>query len=165
MHTKIIQKMIEVNKNDPKRINHALKVFALTSLIADAEIEDSFKRECAVIASILHDIGIHAAEEKYNSNAGKYQEIEGPLIARRILESLHYSELIIARVCFLIAKHHTYNADFGIDHQTLIEADLIVNLDEEKTKESAYHTAMEKRFKTETGKMVLTMMIPDINRQ
>ena len=164
MHTTIIQKMIEVNKNDPKRINHALKVFALTKVIAENEIKDPFKKDCALIAAVLHDIGIHAAEEKYHSNAGKYQEIEGPLIARRILEKLNYNELIIARVCFLIAKHHTFTADFGIDHQALIEADLIVNLNEENASESAFKGALDRRFKTETGKAILMKMIPEKNR-
>ena len=159
MYTKIIDKMMEVNQNDPRRINHALKVFALALLISENEILDQFQKECAVVTSILHDIGIHAAEEKYHSNAGKYQEIEGPLIARRILESIGYDELLIARVCFLIAKHHTYSADFGIDHQVLIEADLIVNLDEEDTPAKTFEKTKEKLFKTITGKQILDRML------
>ena len=39
-------------------------------------------------AAVLHDIGIREAERKHGSSAGKYQEVEGPPIARRILEKL-----------------------------------------------------------------------------
>jgi len=35
-------------------------------------------------ASILHDVGIKAAEEKHGSSAGHFQELEGPEIARKI---------------------------------------------------------------------------------
>lgn len=158
MTGKIIEAMMAVNAQDAKRINHALKVFALTKTIAEVEIADTFARDCAIIASILHDIGIHTSEEKYNSSAGKYQEIEGPPIARKILNELAYPEEIIARVCFLIAKHHTYSADFGIDHQVLVEADLIVNLDEENSSETTVLKTKERRFKTETGTRLLMQM-------
>ncbi len=148
---KIIEAMIEVNAHDARRISHALKVYALTQTIAEAEIAEEFSRECAIIASILHDIGIHASEEKYQSSAGKYQEIEGPPIAREILSELDYAEDIIARVCFIIAKHHTYSADFGIDHQVLVEADLIVNLEEEKSSSETIMKTRDKLYKTPTG--------------
>jgi hypothetical protein len=78
-------------------------------------------------AAILHDIGIHLSEKKYNSSAGKYQEIEGPAPAREMLTSLHYGETVIDRVCYLIAHHHTYINVDGIDYQLLIEADFLVN--------------------------------------
>jgi len=156
---KIIEAMVTVNEHDPKRINHAYKVYGLTQTIAEAEIEDKFTRECAIVAAILHDIGIHASEDKYHSAAGKYQEIEGPPIARSILSNLNYPEALIARVCFLIAKHHTYSADFGIDHQALIEADFIVNLYEEKSSQETIKKTRDKLFKTETGKKLLEQIL------
>ncbi len=156
---KLIEALAEINAHDAKRINHALKVYALTLVIAESEITDEFTRECAVIASVLHDIGIHASEEKYGSSAGKYQEIEGPPIAREMLSRLKYTEAVIDRVCFLIAKHHTYSADFGIDHQVLVEADLIVNLDEENSSEATALKTKDKLFKTETGKRLLMQIL------
>ena len=38
-------------------------------------------------AAILHDIGIHEAERKHGSSSGRLQELEGPPIARAILEA------------------------------------------------------------------------------
>ena len=48
------------------------------------------KGNLAVIlsAAYLHDIGIHEAERKYQSTAARYQEEEGPPIAREILIKL-----------------------------------------------------------------------------
>ena len=40
------------------------------------------------VAALTHDIGIKISEEKYNSSAGKYQEIEGPAVAQQMLERL-----------------------------------------------------------------------------
>ena len=45
-----------------------------------------------ISAAILHDIGIHKAEEKYKSSAGNYQEIEGPPIAKAIMEKLQFKK-------------------------------------------------------------------------
>ena len=39
------------------------------------------EREIVEAAALVHDIGIHAAEKKYRSAAGEYQEIEGPWLA------------------------------------------------------------------------------------
>ena len=49
-------------------------------------------------AAYVHDIGIKISEEKYNSSAGKYQEIEGPPIAEEMLTKLGYDKHVIERV-------------------------------------------------------------------
>jgi len=154
----IIREMIEINKNDFRRINHTLKVYALTKMIAEVEINDKKTRDIAVIASILHDIGIIASEKKYQSCAGKYQQIEGPPIAKEILEKHTYDSEIIDRVCYLISKHHTYNEIKGIDYQILIEADFIVNLEEDKSTLEVIKTTKEKIFKTKSGIDILNKM-------
>lgn len=82
-------------------------------------------------AAILHDIGIKVCEEKYNSANGKLQEKEGPAVAREILESLDYKN--VNRILFLIGHHHTYTNVTGMDYQILIEADFLVNFEEENT--------------------------------
>ena len=53
-------------------------------------------------AAYVHDIGIKISEEKYNSSAGKYQEIEGPPIAEEMLTKLGYDKDVIERVSYLV---------------------------------------------------------------
>jgi len=107
--------MIEYYGDDIPRINHALKVYGFASSISRNEALDSDNLEILDIAAVLHDIGIPVSEEKYNSSAGKYQEIEGPPIAREMLVKLGLKREIIDRVCFLIGNHHSYSKIDGID--------------------------------------------------
>ena len=103
------------------------------------------------IAAIMHDIGIKISEEKYNSSAGNYQEIEGPPVARKMLEGLDFDEKIIDRVCFLIGHHHTYSKIDNIDYQILVEADFLVNIYEDEIKHDSIVSIKNKYFKTKAG--------------
>ena len=111
--------------------------------------------EILCTAAVLHDIGIHAAEEKYGNCSGKYQEIEGPAPAREILSRLTTDIELIDRVCFLIAHHHTYSGIDGSDWQILLEADFIVNAYEEALKADAIRHFRDSIFKTKSGLSLL----------
>lgn len=74
---------------DTKRINHAHRVTAYAEQLLEQEEGDY---PIVIGASVLHDIGIHQAEKKYGSTSGKYQEKEGPPIARRILTRLEFGQ-------------------------------------------------------------------------
>ena len=78
----LIQEMKNVFGADQKRISHALEVLGHAERILSKEEADPLVVKAA---AILHDIGIQAAERKHGSNAGPYQEQEGPSIAREIL--------------------------------------------------------------------------------
>ena len=156
---RIIEKMIAYNGRDARRINHALKVYALTKCIAESETDDVRTILTAEAAAVLHDIGIHECEKKYNSSAGKYQEKEGPAIAKELLTGMDIPEDMLERVLYLIAHHHTYTGINGIDYQALVEADFIVNLEEEKSGEGAILAALKNIFKTETGISILKSML------
>lgn len=155
---KLIYKMIKYYSGDPKRIQHFLKVYSFASIIGREEKVDKKTQEILEIASVVHDIGIKVSEEKYNSSAGKYQEIEGPSIARDMLYSLGYSEDIIERVCYLVGHHHTYNNIQGDDYQILVEADFLVNIYEDGACIDAAINAYDRIFKTTTGKTILKDM-------
>lgn len=103
----VINEMIGYYANDPRRVNHFLKVYSFSKSIGELEKLDEETQYILEIAAIMHDIGIKISEEKYNSSAGNYQEIEGPPVAREMLEKLGFHEKIIDRVCFLIGHHHT----------------------------------------------------------
>ena len=111
--------------------------------------------EILCTAAVLHDIGIHAAEEKYGNCSGKYQEIEGPAPAREILSRLTTDKELIDRVCFLIAHHHTYSGIDGSDWQILLEADFIVNAYEDALKADAIRHFRDSIFKTKSGLSLL----------
>lgn len=151
----ILFDMIKYFKNDAKRINHAVKVHGFASTLCALEKITGIKKDVIEIAAILHDIGIKEAERKYNSSAGNYQEIEGPPIARQILEERKISKEIIDRVCYLIGNHHTYQKIDDIDFQILVEADFIVNIFEDSMNSSGIESIKNKYFKTNSGREIL----------
>ncbi len=161
MQNRVMGAMIACFGHDVRRINHALKVHAFAELIASREVDDPWTRGIVGTTALLHDIGIHEAEKKYNSTAGKFQEIEGPPIARKILSDLKVPEKSIDRVCFITGNHHTYTKIDGIDFQILVEADLLVNSYEDEMKRDAIESVGEKVFRTETGKSLLRSMYLD----
>jgi HD superfamily phosphodiesterase len=128
----ILIAMIQYFGSDVHRINHALKVYGFASAICRSENITRETIDIVEIAAILHDIGIPAAEKKYKSCIGKYQEIEGPPVAREILEKLSVRPEIVDRVCYLIGNHHTYTKIDHIDFQILVEADWLVNIHEDQ---------------------------------
>jgi HD superfamily phosphodiesterase len=120
-------------KMDFKRIGHAMRVARYAERIGKKETGN-----LAVIlaAAYLHDIGIHEAERKHGSTASKYQETEGPPIAKSILNKLAAKDELIEEVCDIIGHHHHPRAEETPNFKVLYDADLIANL-EEKQKEKA----------------------------
>lgn len=147
----VINEMIGYYANDPRRINHFLKVYSFSKSIGELEKLDEETQYILEIAAIMHDIGIKISEEKYNSSAGNYQEIEGPPVARKMLEGLGFNEKIIDRVCFLIGHHHTYGKIDNIDYQILVEADFLVNIYEDEIKQDSIISIKDKYFTTKAG--------------
>ncbi len=134
-------------KEDFKRINHARKVTEYA--------EELLKREggdytIVIGAAVLHDIGIHVAEKKHGSAAGKYQEKEGPPVARQILSRLGFEPEKIEEICGIIAHHHSpgkiTTKNFGI----LYDADWLVNLRDE------YDVQDKNKLSKIIGKVFLT---------
>lgn len=154
MINKVVNRMVEFNKGDARRINHALKVYAFAHNMGVNEgLEDTFVLD---VCAVLHDIGITVCEKKYNSAAGIYQELEGARIAKMLLADLDIDEDKLDRILFYIGNHHTYNASKNIEFQLLIEADLIVNAYEVGLDKYKIQEIKEKTFKTETGRKLLS---------
>ncbi|MBW1893703.1 MAG: HD domain-containing protein [Deltaproteobacteria bacterium] len=140
-------------KSDFKRIGHATRVARYAERIGKQEAGN-----LAVIlsAAYLHDIGIHEAERKYNSTAAKYQEQEGPPIARSILEKLGANEEMTDEVCDIVGHHHSPRPDETVNFKVLYDADLIANLEdnkkEKKTESQRLESIIEKSFLTKGGR-------------
>ncbi len=155
---KVIEAMIDYLGSDTRRINHFLKVFALAKTIGEGEGLCPEEQNLLETAAVVHDIGIKRSEEKYGSSSGKYQQIEGPGEAEKLLLRLECDKEFIDKVCFLVGHHHTYTDIDSPVYQILVEADFIVNLNEEGSAESAIRTAYVKIFRTETGKNLMKKM-------
>jgi hypothetical protein len=141
---------------DTKRIDHAFKVLHYAELIMDGERVQEEMRKVITITAILHDVGIKAAEQKYNSVAGHYQEIEGPPIARAIMLRHGEPPEVMDRVAYIIGGHHTAAKNDGLDFQIIWEADLLVNIEEDGLAKGAdkLQRIIDKNFLTVTGKSI-----------
>ena len=159
INDELIIKMTEFNAGDPKRIQHLIKVYEFAHVIGIKESLDENMLRILDIASILHDIGIRPAEEKYGRCNGKLQEKEGPEYARKMLQEFpNITKEEIDRVCFLIAHHHTYKDVKGLEYRILLEADFLVNaLEDEMDKKAIIHFR-DTVFKTKTGTYLLNTM-------
>ncbi|MBW1678649.1 MAG: HD domain-containing protein [Deltaproteobacteria bacterium] len=138
---------------DFRRIGHASRVARYAERIGKNEGGD-----LAVIltAAYLHDIGIHEAERKHNSTAAKYQEEEGPPIAKSILKKLGAPEALIDEVCDIVGHHHHPQPDETVNFKAVYDADLITNMEENRKKKppdiDRLTRTIEKSFLTETGR-------------
>lgn len=148
---KLILEMIAYDQGDPRRIQHFLKVFTLARLIGKGEGLDESTQRTVEVSAVVHDIGIKISEMKYNSSAGKYQELEGPPLAKTMLLKLGFEAALVERVAWLVGHHHSYHNIVDTDHQILVEADFLVNVYEERLPESSQQSVYHKIFKTATG--------------
>lgn len=156
----LLQAMMRYNAGDRKRIQHTLKVFTYASLIGESENLDARTLDILKTAAALHDIGIHNAEKLHGSSEGKWQELEGPPVARELLAPFGFDNAFVERVCFLIGHHHTYSEVDGPDYQILLEADLLVNCCEDGLSPEAARSAGEKLFRTKCGREYLLTLYP-----
>lgn len=150
----LVFEMMKYYRNDPKRINHFVKVHAYAKLIAEEEYIDKDTQFIIETAAYIHDIGIKNAEAKYNSSIGKLQEKEGPDEARKMLTALGFNEPVIERVCYIVGHHHTFDAIDGIDFQIVVEADLLTNYYEDNLPKDNILYSFDRVFRTESGKKI-----------
>ncbi len=148
---RLIEDMKNLFGDDQRRIDHALEVFNHAQQI---RAEEGGSELVVESAAILHDIGIHEAERKHGSSAGKYQEIEGPPIARRMMMEHGITEPDINHICRIIANHHSARNIDTLEFRIIWDADWLVNLTDMYISASREKLEMiiNKIFKTETGK-------------
>ncbi len=164
MIEKIMKKAIEYDKGDPRRVHHLLKVHSFAKAIGTLENLSQKEMQILEIAAIMHDIGIHECERKYSSTGGNFQEIEGPPIAKALLEEFNLPKEILERILFLIGHHHTYSGIDGADYQILVEADFLVNIYEDGMDEKQIKSIKERIFKTDSGKYFLEKLYLDAKK-
>jgi HD superfamily phosphohydrolase YqeK len=140
-------------KNDFKRIGHASRVARYAEKIGKEE-----RGNLAVIltAAYLHDIGIKESERKYQSTAARYQEEEGPPVARDILERLGAKTELVDEVCDIVGHHHHPRPEETTNFKCIYDADLLTNMEEAQKESPTDPDKLAKRvndlFLTASGK-------------
>jgi HD superfamily phosphodiesterase len=150
----IIARMKSVFGDDSHRIDHAMAVLGYAEAILDVS-----PGVCGLVvraAAILHDIGIPTAEQKHGNSSGKYQEIEGPPIAREILESMNIDAGATDHICTIVANHHSARDIDTPEFRIIWDADWLVNIpDEHDTSDSkSMSELINKVFKTPKGRTI-----------
>jgi len=147
---KLIYEMKQIFKGDTRRIEHAFKVLDYAEQIHLAEGGNPFVIKAA---AILHDIGIPVSIKKYGSSAGYYQEIEGPIIAEKILRKYKIPPDRIDHICKIIANHHSAKNIDTKEFRIIYDADWLVNLpgDFPNADKKKLKSIIKRIFKTRTG--------------
>jgi len=151
----LVDKLVEAVKkkfgSDQKRITHALLVLEKAQELLH---EEKAEPRVVLAAALLHDIGIQEAERKYGSAAGEYHEIEGPPIAKQIMEESGLDDDTIEHVCRIVRNHHSARDIDTLEFRIIWDADNIVNISEEieKYDDKRIEEIVEKVLKTRIGK-------------
>ncbi|MHC4624249.1 MAG: HD domain-containing protein [Planctomycetota bacterium] len=150
---RLISDMEKIFGTDKRRIGHALAVLDYAEQIQAREGGDPLVVKAA---AILHDIGIHEAERKHGSSAGKYQEMEGPPIAKAVLETQGVPSDVVEHVCRIIAGHHSAKDIDTAEFMIVWDADWLVNLSSDFADASRERLKeiIDKTFKTRRGREI-----------
>lgn len=151
MISKIMKKMIDFSNGNVHDINHFIKVHSFAKTIGEFENLNPYLLENLEIAAVIHDISCPLCRKKYNSTNGKFQEAESEPLVREFLEEFQLKKERTERIVFIVSHHHTYKEIDGDDYQILLEADYLVNADEENYSKQNIANAKKAFFKTKTG--------------
>lgn len=155
---RLIEKMIDWDRS-AERVGHFLKVYGYALTIGNSEDLDAGALETLEAAAIVHDVGIRPSLEKYGSDAGPYQEKEGPEPAKAMAEACGFSKPQAERIAWLVGHHHTYTGVEKLDHQILLEADLLVNLEEHNV--TRQESDADHVFKTQLGRKIYSELFTE----
>ena len=146
----LVHEMKNIFGSDQKRIAHAMNVYNYAEQIRKVEGGDPLTIRAA---ALLHDIGILEAERKHDSAAGKWQELEGPPIAGRIMKKLDIDDSTIKHVCRITGSHHSAGDIDTLEFRILWDADWLVNIPDEMPDKPADELSelIPKIFKTAEG--------------
>lgn len=148
-------------------IEHTMNVLGYAERIARTEGGDPL---IVIAGAIYHDIGIPEARRVHGSSAGKYQEIEGPPIARRILTDIGLKSTQIERICSIIANHHTAHDVETVatpEFRTVWDADALVNYGNRLRTgdQKQRNRIINERFRTETGRKIAGSLAVEADTQ
>ena len=150
-NAKLIRQMIAFDHGSTHDVEHFLKVYAYARTIGKLTGLDEETQRILEIASIVHDIACPLCREKYGRADGRLQEQESEPILRDFLAGYNLPEKVLERVIFLVCHHHTITGVDGLDWRILLEADFLVNAQENGMTAQQMDSAREAFFRTEAG--------------
>lgn len=153
-----IEKMIAFYQGNLHDINHFLKVWAFAKTIGEQEGLDDQTQLTLELAAVVHDIACPLCRQKYGSTNGKYQELESPPLIEQFFAGLPVERQRAERISWLAAHHHTYTNVEGLDYQILLEADFLVNADENGVSRPTIESMRQSVFRTAAGIRLLDGM-------
>ncbi|MBT8398695.1 MAG: HD domain-containing protein [Gemmatimonadetes bacterium] len=156
----LISEMEAVFGETSRMVDHTMTVLGHALEISSEEGGDALVVRAS---AILHDIGIPRAREVHGSSSGQYQEVEGPPIARDILNKHGVAPEAVDHICGIVANHHTaHDAEIieTVEFQILWEADWLVNFPGRHRDKSVAEkeAAIEEIFRTKKGKLLARQM-------
>lgn len=157
-NARMIRDMITCCKGSAHDVNHFLKVYAYARTIGKLTGLDEETQRIVEIASIVHDIACPLCREKYGRADGYLQEQESEALLRPFLAGYDLPEKVLERVIFLVCHHHTMTGVDGLDWLILLEADFLVNAEENAMSTLQIQSAREAFFRTEAGLELLAFL-------
>jgi len=155
---KMIVAMQDYFGDDGEKIRHAQSVLLYAEEILKTEPGD---RRVVVSAAVLHDIGIPNAIRRHGSSGHRFQEEEGPPVARKIMEELGIDGIIIDKVSDIIGHHHSPGFGESDDFKIVYDADQIVNLAE---RDGAEVEKLYNNLLTEGGRAIINRLFLEKGR-
>lgn len=157
---RLIEEMRLYFGDDQGLIDHTMAVYGHANQLHKMEGGDPLVVKAG---ALYHDIGIPEAKRVHGSSAGKFQETEGPPIARRILNKLGVPSESVDRICRIIANHHTAHDESTvktIEFQIVWDADGLVNHARRRLGDSDEEISknIEHLFRTSAGKKMAREM-------
>lgn len=138
---------------DFKRIGHAGKVARYAEQLGK---EEKANLPVVLCAAYLHNIGIKNAEEKYGSAADEHLEIEGPSVARSLLEKLGANPPLIDAVCEIVGHHHKPTEDDSLDFKVVYDSGMLTTMGDCEKKNGVdpeeFSNKIDRLYLTESGK-------------
>ncbi|MCP4712083.1 MAG: HD domain-containing protein [Planctomycetes bacterium] len=156
LHDDLILEMETVFADTRSMIDHTNRVYQYALQIHQTDGGDP---TIVLASAMLHDIGIPQARITHGSSAGRFQEIEGPPIAREILTRHNVQPEKIDHICSNIANHHTAHdpkITDTIEFKILWDADWMINFPNRNRNKSPQEitNTINEIFKTNKGKQL-----------
>ena len=158
---KAIEKMVLFYDGSTHDINHFLNVWAYARTIGRLERLDAGTQQTLELAAIVHDIACPLCRERYGCTDGPLQEREGALMARDFYAEFDLPDDQLQRICYLVGHHHTLTEVDGPDYRILLEADFLVNAQEQSLDRNTVAYTADRIFRTAAGTRLLDSLFPD----
>lgn len=157
---KATEKMVLFYDGSLHDINHFLMVWAYARTIGQLEGLDPVTQQTLELAAIVHDIACPLCRERYGCTDGPLQEREGALMARDFYAEFDLPDDQLQRICYLVGHHHTLTEVDGPDYRILLEADFLVNAQEQGLERKVIAHTADRVFRTAAGVHLLDSVFP-----